>query len=36
VGRGARFGPFLGRWVPHPQDPKYAWEVSTENIPSKL
>jgi hypothetical protein len=28
VGRSARFGPFLGRWVPHPQDPKFAWEVS--------
>lgn len=28
VPRGTRYGPFLGKWVPEPVDPRYAWEVS--------
>lgn len=32
VGRGVRFGPFLGRWVLEPLNDKYAWEVSTRFI----
>ncbi|XP_069668872.1 transcription factor hamlet-like isoform X2 [Periplaneta americana] len=27
VSRGARYGPFLGKWTPEPIDPRYAWEV---------
>ena len=24
---GTRFGPFLGKWAPEPQDEDYSWEV---------
>lgn len=28
IPRGARFGPFLGKWASEPFNPRYAWEVS--------
>lgn len=28
IQRGARFGPFLGKWASRPDNPRYAWEVS--------
>lgn len=28
IARGARFGPFLGKWASEPVNPHYAWEVS--------
>jgi hypothetical protein len=28
VSRGTRYGPFLGKWIPEPVNPRYAWEVS--------
>lgn len=28
IPRGARFGPFLGKWASDPYNPRYAWEVS--------
>ncbi|XP_077265762.1 transcription factor hamlet isoform X1 [Temnothorax americanus] len=27
IPRGARFGPFLGKWASEPFNPRYAWEV---------
>ncbi|KAK0096714.1 hypothetical protein PV326_004660 [Microctonus aethiopoides] len=27
IPRGTRFGPFLGRWVGEPHNPRYAWEI---------
>ncbi|XP_011302457.1 PR domain zinc finger protein 16-like isoform X2 [Fopius arisanus] len=27
IPRGARFGPFLGKWATDPYNPRYAWEV---------
>lgn len=32
IARGARFGPFLGKWASEPFNPRYAWEVSAINI----
>lgn len=29
IPRGARFGPFLGKWASEPFNPRYAWEVRT-------
>ncbi|KOC66061.1 Transcription factor hamlet [Habropoda laboriosa] len=29
IPRGARFGPFLGKWASEPFDLRYAWEVRT-------
>lgn len=31
IPRGARFGPFLGKWASRPDNPRYAWEVSHKN-----
>lgn len=28
IPRGARFGPYLGKWAGEPFNPRYAWEVS--------
>lgn len=28
IPRGARFGPFRGKWASQPFNPRYAWEVS--------
>ncbi|KAL1115809.1 hypothetical protein AAG570_006099 [Ranatra chinensis] len=25
--RGSKFGPFQGKWVPKPLDPRFAWEI---------
>jgi hypothetical protein len=33
VSRGTRYGPFLGKWIPEPVDPRYAWEVSLSLCP---
>ncbi|CAL1674608.1 unnamed protein product [Lasius platythorax] len=27
IPRGARFGPFLGKWASEPFNPRYAWEI---------
>lgn len=32
IPRGTRYGPFLGRWINKPIDPRFAWEVSAFNI----
>lgn len=32
IGRGAKYGPFQGKWAGMPQDPRFAWEVSRKNI----
>ena len=29
IPRGTRYGPFLGKWLSEPVDPRFAWEVST-------
>ncbi|XP_015607985.1 MDS1 and EVI1 complex locus protein isoform X2 [Cephus cinctus] len=31
IPRGARFGPFLGKWADEPFNPRYAWEVCAGN-----
>lgn len=28
ISKGARYGPFQGKWASIPQDPRFAWEVS--------
>ncbi|CAH1400110.1 unnamed protein product [Nezara viridula] len=28
IPQGARYGPFMGKWVPKPLDPSFAWEDS--------
>lgn len=28
IARGAKYGPFQGKWAGMPQDPRFAWEVS--------
>lgn len=33
VPKGARYGPFQGKWAGVPHDPRFAWEVS-QKIPS--
>lgn len=32
IPRGARFGPFEGKWTNEPVDQRYAWEVSNFNF----
>lgn len=32
IPRGARFGPFRGKWASQPFNPRYAWEVSPKKI----
>lgn len=32
IPRGARFGPFEGKWTNEPVDQRYAWEVSNLNF----
>ena len=35
IPKGARYGPFHGKWAGVPQDPRFAWEVSAETAPPK-
>ncbi|XP_043577873.1 histone-lysine N-methyltransferase MECOM-like isoform X6 [Bombus pyrosoma] len=32
IPRGARFGPFLGKWASEPFNPRYAWEMVYEAV----
>lgn len=32
IPRGARFGPYLGKWASEPFNPRYAWEVSSISL----
>lgn len=35
IPKGTRYGPFLGKWLGEPIDPRFAWEVSYSFIISK-